>query len=43
MYSYEITAQEMSDFIADMWEMGGADYIPTDEEMEEMARWYGEA
>lgn len=35
MYDYRITAQELSDYNADMMEMS-APYIPTDEEMEEM-------
>lgn len=40
MYDYNITAQEMADFAADMLEM--ASNLPTDEEMAEMAAWYGE-
>lgn len=43
MYDYNITAQELSDFAADMAEMNAMDYTPSDEEMEEMAEWYGEA
>lgn len=35
MYNYNITAQELSDYNADMMELS-APYIPTDEEMEEM-------
>ena len=41
MYSYNITAQEIADFAADMLEMA-ASTLPTDAEMAEMARWYGE-
>lgn len=40
MYDYNITAQEMADFVADMLEMAGD--LPTDEEMAEMANWYSE-
>lgn len=35
MYDHNITAQELSDYNADMMEMS-VPYIPTDEEMEEM-------
>ena len=35
MYDYRITAQELSNYNADMMELS-APYIPTDEEMEEM-------
>ena len=41
MYDYNITAQEMADFTADMLEMA-ASTLPTEEEMAEMAAWYGE-
>lgn len=41
MYSYNITAQEMADFAADMLEMAG-DILPTEAEMAEMAAYYGE-
>lgn len=34
MYDYNITAQEISDYNADMLEMSG--YIPTDAEMQAM-------
>ena len=34
MYDYHITAQEISDYNADMLEMSG--YIPTDAEMQAM-------
>jgi len=40
MYDYNITAQELADYQADMWEMA-AD-LPTEEEMAEMAAFYGE-
>ena len=40
MYDYNITAQEMANFTADMLEMAGN--LPTDKEMAEMATWYGE-
>ena len=36
MYDYNMTAQEISDYNADMLELAGTDYQPTDEEMEEM-------
>lgn len=36
MYDYNLTAQEISDYNADMMELAYAEYIPTDEEMEEM-------
>ena len=36
MYDYNLTAQEISDYNADMLELAGTDYQPTDEEMEEM-------
>ena len=42
MYDYNITVQELSDFYADMAEMAGEMYFPTDEEMEEMAEYFGE-
>lgn len=42
MYDYNITVQELSDFYADMAEMAGEIYFPTDEEMEEMAEYFGE-
>jgi hypothetical protein len=42
MYDFNITAQEAADFIADMAEMNAIDYIPTEEEMAEMAAYYGE-
>lgn len=41
MYDYNITAQEISDYIADMLEMEGEFLAPpTEEEMEAMAKWY---
>ena len=42
MSDYNITAQEISDYIADMDEMAGETYFPSDEEMEEMAEYFGE-
>ena len=42
MYNYNITAQEISDYIADMAEMAGEACFPSDEEMEEMAKYFGE-
>lgn len=41
MYNFNITAQELADFHADMLDMAG-DNLPTDEEMAEMAAYYGE-
>lgn len=42
MYDYNITAQEISDYNADMLELM-AEFLapPTEEEMEEMAAWCG--
>ena len=37
MYDFDITIREYSDFLADMAEMHAIDYIPSDEEMQEMA------
>ena len=42
MYNYSITAQEISDYIADIAEMAEEAYFPSDEEMEEMAKYFGE-
>ena len=42
MYNYNITAQEISDSLADMAEMAGEAYFLSDEEMEEMAEYFGE-
>lgn len=42
MYNSNITAQEISDFYADMAEMAEEAYFPSDEEMEEMAEYFGE-
>ena len=36
MYDYNMTIQEISDYNADMLELAGTEYQPTDEEMEEM-------
>ena len=41
MHDYNITAQELADFAADMLEMSGNTLL-TDEEMAEMAAYYGE-
>ena len=41
MYDNNITAQEISDYIADMLEMSGEFFAPpTEEEMEAIAEWY---
>lgn len=41
MYDYNLTAQEISDYNADMLEMRGELLAPpTEEEMEAMAEWY---
>lgn len=42
MCNFKITVQEMSDFYADMAEMAGEAFFLSDEEMEEMAEYYGE-
>ena len=42
MYDFNITAQELSDYLADMAEMAGEATFLSDEEMEEMAEYYGE-
>lgn len=42
MYNYNITIQELSDFYADMAEMAGEAYFLTEEEIEEMAEYFGE-
>lgn len=39
MYDFNLTGKELSDFYSDMAEEAS---FPTDEEMEEMARYYGE-
>lgn len=36
MYDHNITVAEYSDYIADMAELAGIEYQPTDEEMAEM-------
>ena len=36
MYDYNLTAQEISDYSADMLELAGTEYQPTSEELEEM-------
>ena len=42
MYDYNITVQELSDYFADMAEMAGEATFLSDEEMEEMAEYFGE-
>lgn len=42
MYNYNITAQELSDYFADMAEMANEAAFFSDEEMEEMAEFFGE-
>lgn len=42
MYDFNIANFEMDSFVAEMAELDRVNYIPTEEEMEEMARWYGE-
>lgn len=42
-YDYNMAIREAADYAADMMEMAGEAYYPTDEEMEEMAKEYGEA
>ena len=36
MYDYNLTVQEISDYNADMLELAGTEYQPTDEEIEEI-------
>lgn len=36
MYDYNMTAQEISDYNADMLELAGTEYQPTSEELDEM-------
>lgn len=43
MYDYNITAQELATFNADMWEMAAEAADLTNEEMDAMAEWYGES
>lgn len=40
MYDCNITAQELADFHADMAEMAALVELPTEEDIEEMARWF---
>ena len=42
MYDFKLTAQELSDFHADMLELAGQELPPTEEELRLMAEWYGE-
>lgn len=43
MYDCNITIQELSDFYADMAEMAGEATFLSDEEMAEMAEFFGES
>jgi hypothetical protein len=44
MYDYHITAQETADYLADMMAMQAEALAPlSDEEMDEMAAYFGEA
>ena len=36
MYNHNMTIAEYSDYLADMAELSSVNYIPTEEEMEEM-------
>lgn len=36
MYNHNMTIAEYSDYLADMAELNSANYIPTEEEMEEI-------
>lgn len=38
----ELTAQELAEFYADMADLATAETAPTDEEMDEMAKYFGE-
>lgn len=40
MYNHNITIAEYSDYLADMAELAGMNYQPTDEEMEEMYAYF---
>ena len=42
MCDFNITAQELSDYVADMAEMAGEAAFLSDAEMEEMAEFFGE-
>lgn len=42
MYDYNITAQEIAAYNADMLEMAADQQLPTDEEMAAMAAYYEE-
>ena len=40
MYNHNITIAEYSDYLADMAELAGMNYQPTEEEMEEMHAYF---
>lgn len=40
MYNHNITIAEYSDYLADIAELAGMNYQPTDEEMEEMYAYF---
>jgi hypothetical protein len=42
MYNHNITMQEQADYIADMLEMSAQPEFPTDEEMDDMERYWVE-
>ena len=42
MYDYNITAQELADYKADMLEMAAEQVAPTNADMDAMAAHYGE-
>lgn len=42
MYDYNITIQETNDFFADMAEMAAFENLPTEDEMDAMAEYFGE-
>ena len=42
MKRYKITTEEMAQFEAEMAELATLEELPSEEDIEEMARWYGE-
>jgi hypothetical protein len=42
MYHTELTEQDLANFFADMADLATAETAPTDEEMDEMAKYFGE-
>ena len=42
MYYTELTEQDLAHFLADMADLTTAETAPTDEEMDEMAKYFGE-